>query len=326
MTSSAILPLQPGDQGPAVRDLQRRLARSGLDTALADAGTYGARTESAVRRFQELRGLRTDGCCGSQTWSALVEAGFRLGDRLLYHRTPMLRGDDVADLQHRLGALGFLSGRADGILGPDTATALIEFQRNLGLSTDGICGPETVTELTQLGKRAGQQLKAGVIESERLRRSPRHLLGRHVVVGETGGLRQLAAAIERTLRLAGAVVLTSHHPDESSQAAEANAFAAEVYLGLGISQTPGATIAYYGSPTFTSRGGERLAALAAEELAHLVPPAAGRAMRLPVLRETKMSAVVCEIGPPGSIVEQVAPLASGLGRALARWVDAPLEA
>ena len=48
-------------------------------------------------------------------------------------------------------------------------------------------------------------------------------------------------------------------------------------------------------------------------------------MRLPVLRETQMPAVVCEIGPPTIVVERGAALASALGRAMARWVDAPLE-
>ena len=236
----------------------------------------------------------------------------------------MLRGDDVADLQHRLGAMGFLSGRADGILGPETTTALTEFQRNLGLSTDGICGPDTVRELARLGQRAGQQLKAGVLEGERHLRSPRHLLGRHLVVGETGGLPQLVAAVERTLQRAGAVVLTSHHPDESVQAAEANAFQADVYLGLALADAPGSVIAYYGSPTYTARGGERLAALVADELEAFAPPASSRPMRLPVLRGTKMTRGVRD-RPAHHRRRAGAALASALGRALARWVDAPLE-
>ena len=40
--------------------------------------------EHAVREFQEQRGLRVDGICGPETWGALIESGFRLGDRLLY--------------------------------------------------------------------------------------------------------------------------------------------------------------------------------------------------------------------------------------------------
>ena len=67
----------------------------------------------------------------------------------------MMRGDDVADLQLRLGALGFDAGRVDGILGPVTQTAIGEFQRNAGLVTDQVCGPETVEALVRLEGRGG---------------------------------------------------------------------------------------------------------------------------------------------------------------------------
>ena len=79
--------------------------------------------------------------CGPQTWSALVEAGRDLGDRFLYRRTPMLRGDDVAELQQRLSALGFDTGRVDGIFGDLTSAALGEFQRNVGLPSTASPGP-----------------------------------------------------------------------------------------------------------------------------------------------------------------------------------------
>src|SRR4051794_520572 len=96
--------LRPGATGDAVRDVQHRLHHAGLDLAGDPAGVYGPATEHAVRAFQERRGLRVDGICGPQTWSSLVEAGYRLGDRLLYLVGKMLRGDDVYELQLELGA------------------------------------------------------------------------------------------------------------------------------------------------------------------------------------------------------------------------------
>ena len=77
-----------------------------------------------MRTFQSARGLRSDGVCDEQTWTALVEASWRLGDRLLFLTSPNLRGDDVAELQSRLGRLGFDCGRVDGILGPRTAASV----------------------------------------------------------------------------------------------------------------------------------------------------------------------------------------------------------
>ncbi len=119
-----------GDRGDAVSDVQHRLTAI-LPGAPVDAdGIFGPATRAALEAFQRLRGLRVDGICGPQTWNTLVEAGFRMGDRFLFRRTPMLRGDDVAELQQRLCTLGFDTGRVDGIFGDATGRALGEFQRN----------------------------------------------------------------------------------------------------------------------------------------------------------------------------------------------------
>jgi len=162
------LRIAPGDQGEPVRDLQHRLATLGYETAPAEAGCFGESTAAAVRAFQTARGLRVDGICGRQTWSSLVEAGYRLGDRLLYHRTPMLRGDDVLELQQKLNALGFDAGRGDGIFGPHTAEALRDFQRNVAAVPDAICGPESIAALERLSRFAGGSV-ASVREKEALR-------------------------------------------------------------------------------------------------------------------------------------------------------------
>ena len=112
-------------------------------------------TEGAVRAFQTARGLRCDGRCDEETWKRSVEASWHLGDRLLFLTSPNLRGDDVADLQTRLGRIGFDCGRVDGILGPSTARALEEFQSNCGNTADGVCGPETVRTLTMMSSQTG---------------------------------------------------------------------------------------------------------------------------------------------------------------------------
>ena len=83
-------------------DVQHRLTAILPGTPVDADGIFGPATRAALEAFQRLRGLRVDGVCGPQTWNTLVEAGFRMGDRFLYRRTPMLRGDDVAELQQRL--------------------------------------------------------------------------------------------------------------------------------------------------------------------------------------------------------------------------------
>ncbi len=319
------LPLRPPASGAAVADLQDRLRAVGVD--LDDDGTYGAATEDAVRRFQQSRGIRVDGVCGRETWSALVEAGWRLGDRLLYERTPMLRGDDVTDLQVRLGGLGFLDDRVDGILGPRSRRALQDFQRNCGLTVDGICGPETIAELVRLDARTPTTVKAGVVERARLRATPRQLAGRRVVIGDLGGVGALAVAAERALQAAGATVVITSHPDGSAQAQEANALEADLYLGLRAHDE--SRCAFYATAAFHSEGGHRLATLLAEGLGGataLDTDVAVTGMRLPVLRETRMPAVVCELAPPRRVVERNPVLAALVRDTVGAWIADPLPA
>ena len=133
-----------GDRGPAVEDIQRRLLVLGYDLGPTGVdGVFFGLTAEAVRAFQQEHGLDEDGLVGSQTWAKLVDAGFTLGDRMLYLRLPHFHGRDVELLQRALNVLGFACGANDGIFGAFTEGAVREFQRNAGLPADGIVGPDT---------------------------------------------------------------------------------------------------------------------------------------------------------------------------------------
>lgn len=316
--------LDAGTSGPAVADIQQRLEHLGFSTGIDARAEFRAGTRAAVEAFQRRRGLRIDGICGPQTWEALVEAGYQLGDRFLYRRTPMLRGDDVAELQQRLSALGFDTGRVDGIFGDLTSSALGDFQRNVGLPVDGIAGAATVSELLRFGTRHdGTELVSAVRDRELLRQAPRTLAYRRVAIGEEGGLDACVAALRRMLVSHGALVTTHHHPSGSVQASEANQARSEVFIGLRIDNGPHrCATAYYAGYHYTSPGGSLLAEL----LQHLLPGLLGLAdggshgMSLPVLRETRMPAVVCEISPATVVVEQATAIARAVVDALGSWV------
>jgi N-acetylmuramoyl-L-alanine amidase len=281
-------------------------------------------TETAVRAFQASHGLHPDGVCDDATWTVLVEASWALGDRLLTYRTPMLRGDDVAELQALVGRLGFDAGRVDGIFGPLTAVALAEFQRNSGLHPDGICGFETLQALRRVANRTGDTAVAAVREHEHLRRASPHLADKRIVVGELGGLGSLCRAVSKGLRRAGAQVITLDEPAPSVQAGATNRFGADLYLGLTL--TDGASsIAYYAVSGFESVGGRRLAELLHNHVAPLLPTLEThpRGMRLPVLRETKMPAVLCAFGPAETVSELSPRLASAMAWAVGAWVATP---
>lgn len=61
--------LRKGSTGAEVKSLQSALNRAGA--SLTVDGSYGAKTEQAVRNFQEDNGLKVDGVCGPATWGAI---------------------------------------------------------------------------------------------------------------------------------------------------------------------------------------------------------------------------------------------------------------
>jgi N-acetylmuramoyl-L-alanine amidase len=318
------LPLRHGDRGGAVQDLHRRLSAAGFgDTG--NAARFDDHTEKALREFQASRRIIEDGICARQTWAALVDAGHRLGDRMIYLRSPMTHGDDVTDLQRRLGGLGFDAGWLDGIFGPDTESALREFQRNQGLSDDGVAGRQTIAALNRLsGRRSGEKTVAEVRDLERLR-AQAGIDGRRLVIGEAGGFPAVVDALARRLRLDGAEVLTLHHPDLSEQARAANGWDGSAYLGLTLADT-GHDVSFFEIEGFISHGGRALAHCCAQALiTRSFGPVTTSGMRLPILRETRMPAVWCRLGPASDVVSQAAAITDALREAVTTWCADPAD-
>lgn len=146
-----VQPIERGARGPAVEDVQRRLLVLGYDLGPTGVdGVFLGKTLDAVNAFQRARGLDEDGAVGDATWSALVDATFVLGDRILYLRLPYFHGADVRMLQGALNALGFVCGEPDGIFGAFTERAVREFQINVAQHADGIAGAETIRAIVRL--------------------------------------------------------------------------------------------------------------------------------------------------------------------------------
>lgn len=322
------LPFSEGARGEAVADLQRRLLALNVGSPIDDPmGVFGPATTVAVRSFQQRYGLVVDGVCSDLTWTVLVEAGYCLGDRQLYLRSPMMRGDDIAALQACLGSLGFDAGRADGIFGPLTASAVAEFQRNAGLMSDGICGPDTYAALERLGpERTAALMVNQVRERERLRTAPPGLDGRRVMLGHQGGAAPLTSAIQRQLRDVGAHVLTFSHPDGPTQARLANSADGDVFIELQVTPGPSHRLAYFRGVRFWSQPGHALAQHTGQELEPILglqPEILG--MRLPLLRETRMPAIVVELGPASRVVTHNEQIATAIARALVSWATEPVS-
>lgn len=312
--------LSLGDTGEEVRQLHRRLGAAGFLTGPVDNwDVFGPGTQRAVSDFQTDRGLTVTGSCDDDTWSALVEAWWNLGDRPLMLRSPNLRGDDVAELQRMLSRLGFDCGRIDGIFGPLAGRALSDFQFNAGLVVDGICHPDTVAYLRLLSKKTGDGPGIAAVRDSEEARLGQPLQGMRVAVGHFGGLEHLQDELCTALRGHGAMLIECSDPDPIDHWKKANLFGADVYVGVELLDDPLRRIAYYSVPAFESAGGRALARLAERHLRDVVTGVTVEGMRLPILRETKMPAILLSIGPASIVVDRTQRIAEALFLALTAW-------
>ena len=317
--SAATLPiLRRGASGPAVFALREHLHR--LGHRFGGERDFGERTEQAVRTFQTTRRLRADGICGPQTWSALHDSGYALGDRILALRKSMLRGDDVASLQHRLSALGFDPGRPDGVFGPGTEAALREFQHNAGVANDGVCGPATITALDRLDALAGGSVVA-VRERESLATKTRTVVLRRVALNGSGQAKDLFDRVADLLGAMGAEILRLLGDDDGATARAANEYGAELFVARQEPDEAGHRLSFFGTAGFGSVGGHHHATHLATSLAPILGECAIDARTYAVLRETKMAAVVLHLDDA-----EIARNADALAPAIADGIRAGFEA
>ena len=291
-----------GDEGAAVKDIQERLDALGYPTAPDLAAIFGGATREAVCEFQRARGLDVDGIVGPDTWRSLYEAGYRLGDRMLFLRRPMMRGEDVSEIQSRLSSLGFDVGKVDGIFGPKTEEAIIEFQHNRNLAEDGKAGPEVVTEIHLVTRGEMKEGRQAVREREWLRRLPPTVAGARVYLDagcrdthEASVTWEAASAAALGLQELGGLPVLSRSQDgsvpERLRAHRANVFGADLIVAFQLSPDGDDSVFYFASEHSRSEAGELLARSMASILGGKVEGRAGA-----LLKETRAPAVVVSRG------------------------------
>ncbi len=276
--------LRKGDSGDAVIQLSTTLSRLGfLKSALSE---FDQNVESAVKAFQQERGLIVSGILDSTTSRSLEEAKWKLGDRTLsFNVLAPIRGDDVAQLQTRLVEMGFNCGRVDGIFGSQTELAVKEFQRSVGAKVDGQFGPSSVMAMVRLMKivsgGAPQQLRE---EVTRANKGP-SLANKVIVLDPASECGPEASAITfdiaqrlegRLIALGVSVFLTrsaTSHISEAERIVTSNKIGADLVLSLNIDRyknesAHGVATCYYGSDTHGVHSvvGERFATLVQREI------------------------------------------------------------
>ena len=165
--------LRLGSTGNAVSEIQAMLILLGYLEEPVD-GRYREPTEAAVKAFQAETGLTDDGIVGPATWDKLLpnpsteftppevpdpapteeeapDTAEAAPDAPV--ELPILRqgmtGPAVARVQETLRIRGFYLGAIDGIFGPGTEAAVMEFQASVQLAADGVVGPATWGALLQ---------------------------------------------------------------------------------------------------------------------------------------------------------------------------------
>lgn len=162
-------PLSFDSVGDDVKFIQRALnfigkKYTGIDKILQEDGIYGENTEKAVKNFQSIFNLKRDGIVGSKTWNkiclvySLIKKIFGSDNDIEDSEQDSLplklgsRGELVKiiqeDLNYVLSNYNFYKNlKVDGIYGPLTEKAVLDFQKIFSLVPDGIVGKDTLDRL-----------------------------------------------------------------------------------------------------------------------------------------------------------------------------------
>lgn len=154
-TNKKFISLKKGSMGNSVAVMQSYLIKLGYLDISAN-GEFGTETEKALKRFQSVNGISSDGVAGTQTLGVLYGASPKNNTDLeVLDRTLKvgMNGDDVKSVQQYLKDLGYLDSIVDGNYGNVTKVAAIMFQANEGLYVDGEIGNQSYKILQTTDKK-----------------------------------------------------------------------------------------------------------------------------------------------------------------------------
>ncbi|HHY12771.1 MAG TPA: hypothetical protein GX529_09100 [Firmicutes bacterium] len=173
------------------------------------------------------------------------------------YSAPLLRlghyGDNVLALQNMLSNAGFNPGPIDGIFGPKTQTATMDFQRSAGLVVDGIAGPVTWSALERAN---GVSRGAGPLRGRIIVIDPGHGGTEPGAVSYWGDKEKdftlsIAGKVRQYLESQGALVIMTRYGDYSpgsdwsppaddllARVSIANSRGADLFLSIHINAYP----------------------------------------------------------------------------------------
>ncbi len=261
--------MQLGDTGPDVEGVQQRLYELGyLDNKANIQGTFGEKTEAAAKEFQKKNDLNDDGKVGTKTLEMLygeevVGNAFTLGDE----------NQVIEDCQAALKRLGYVTFKADGVMGKATVSAIKAFQQANGLTRDGALGPVT-RDMILSGDAEEMVMQLGDygtdVKNMQTRLAKLNYLSSANATGYFGEITEDAVkAFQKRAGLTsdgkvGGVTLTMMNSSSAKKAASAPSTKKETKTTTGSSSSSGSSGTSSGSSSVISdkSGVEKLVALA----------------------------------------------------------------
>ncbi|MBX5483723.1 MAG: peptidoglycan-binding protein [Myxococcaceae bacterium] len=137
--------LAKGAKGRAVKWLQTHLEAAGFELG-AQNGTFGSRTEAAVRAFQAHAKLPVTGKVDAKTWAKLSQSYFGAKSATSPAQKLGERDSAVLRTEKMLKALGY-KVKADGYFDAKTESAVKRFQKKHHLKATGAVGTGTLNSL-----------------------------------------------------------------------------------------------------------------------------------------------------------------------------------
>ncbi|MEH7388013.1 peptidoglycan-binding protein, partial [Bacillus sp. JJ1521] len=151
--------LRYGHTGYPVRFLQFELHKLNFFYETID-GHYGAATQEAVKRFQELYELKIDGIAGEATLEKL--------NQVILQPTPAFytvgdEGPAVKQLQTKLQRLRFYNGPIDGKFETITKDSVEMYQKKFNLEANGLATEETIDHIMKNKNVRGLTIKKATV-------------------------------------------------------------------------------------------------------------------------------------------------------------------
>lgn len=194
--------LRLGSVGENVRVIQRQLNRiadnyPAIPKISETNGLFNLETQNAVKKFQSIFNLTSDGIVGKSTWykiKSIYNGIKRLNELYSEGLTPeevnrlypeLLREGDTGQLvrqvQYLLAVIAYFDDQipippVNGIFDQRTKETVMAFQRQYGLTPDGILGPATSAKLLEIYRATVANVPQNIVPDSSLIYPGRYLI------------------------------------------------------------------------------------------------------------------------------------------------------